>query len=121
MSGMNSSEPRGVLRPGWSATVGDYAIAGGWVSGGDVLVAEDGGNMELCVILPDRSVKVLLRVHGQDESEITGPAFSPDGTLIVSGDGSKKVTVWDAATGAKVREMACGGIVYSAAFSPDGA
>jgi uncharacterized protein len=49
---------------------------------GDVLVAEDGGNMELCVILPDRRVKVLLRVHGQDESEITGPAFSPDGTRL---------------------------------------
>jgi len=49
---------------------------------GDVLVAEDGGNMELCVILPDRSVKVLLRVHGQDESELTGPAFSPDGTRL---------------------------------------
>lgn len=49
---------------------------------GDVLVAEDGGNMELCVILPDRSVKVLLRVHGQDESEITGPAFSPDGSRL---------------------------------------
>lgn len=51
-------------------------------SRGDVLVAEDGGNMELCVILPDRSVKVLLRLHGQDESEITGPAFSPDGTRL---------------------------------------
>lgn len=49
---------------------------------GDVLVAEDGGNMELCVILPDRRVKVLLRVHGQDESEITGPAFSPDGSRL---------------------------------------
>lgn len=49
---------------------------------GDVLVAEDGGNMELCVILPDRSVKVLLRVVGQDGSEITGPAFSPDGSRL---------------------------------------
>jgi secreted PhoX family phosphatase len=49
---------------------------------GDVLVAEDGGNMELCVILPDRRVKVVLRVHGQDESEITGPAFSPDGRRL---------------------------------------
>lgn len=51
-------------------------------SRGDVLVAEDGGNMELCVVLPDRRVKVLLRLHGQDESEITGPAFSPDGTRL---------------------------------------
>jgi secreted PhoX family phosphatase len=49
---------------------------------GDVLVAEDGGNMELCVILPDRRVKVLLRLHGQEASEITGPAFSPDGRRL---------------------------------------
>jgi len=49
---------------------------------GDVLVAEDGGNMELCVILPDRRVKVLLRLVGQEDSELTGPAFSPDGRRL---------------------------------------
>lgn len=49
---------------------------------GDVLVAEDGGNMELCVVRPDRSVRVLLRVTGQDGSELTGPAFSPDGSRL---------------------------------------
>lgn len=49
---------------------------------GDVFVAEDGGNMELCVIGPDRRVRVLLRVLGQDGSEITGPAFSPDGQRL---------------------------------------
>jgi secreted PhoX family phosphatase len=49
---------------------------------GDVLVAEDGGNMELCVIRPDRRVEVLLQVVGQDHSELTGPAFSPDGRRL---------------------------------------
>lgn len=49
---------------------------------GDVLVAEDGGNMELCLIRPDRSVQVLLQVTGQDGSELTGPAFSPDGQRL---------------------------------------
>ena len=51
-------------------------------AGGDVLVAEDGGNMELCVIRPDRRVEVLLQVVGQDDSELTGPAFSPDGRRL---------------------------------------
>ena len=51
-------------------------------SRGDVLVAEDGGNMELCVLLPDGRVKVLLRLLGQDGSELTGPAFSPDGRRL---------------------------------------
>ncbi|MES2488176.1 MAG: alkaline phosphatase PhoX [Pseudomonadota bacterium] len=46
---------------------------------GDVLVAEDGGDMQVVVILPDRTLKPLLQVTGQDGSEIAGIAFSPDG------------------------------------------
>lgn len=46
---------------------------------GDVLVAEDGGDMQVVVILPDRSLKPLLQIVGQDGSEIAGIAFSPDG------------------------------------------
>lgn len=49
---------------------------------GDVLVAEDGGDMQLCVILPTRQVLPLVQVVGQDSSEITGPAFSPDGRRL---------------------------------------
>ncbi|MFJ8014045.1 alkaline phosphatase PhoX [Streptomyces sp. NPDC096339] len=49
---------------------------------GDLYVAEDGGNMEICLITPDDVVAVFLRVTGQSSSEITGPAFSPDGTRL---------------------------------------
>jgi len=49
---------------------------------GDILVAEDGGNMELCAILPDRSLKAIFQIEGQPESELTGLAFSPDGRRI---------------------------------------
>ncbi|MEV5429015.1 alkaline phosphatase PhoX [Streptomyces sp. NPDC052701] len=49
---------------------------------GDLFVAEDGGNMEICVITPDDVVAPFLRVDGQSGSEITGPAFSPDGTRL---------------------------------------
>jgi secreted PhoX family phosphatase len=45
--------------------------------GGDLYVAEDHGNMELCVITPERVVAPFLRLVGQDNSEITGPAFNP--------------------------------------------
>jgi hypothetical protein len=48
-------------------------------SQGDVLVAEDGGSMQVVAILPDRSLKPLLQIVGQDSSEIAGIAFSPDG------------------------------------------
>ncbi|MEU9589529.1 alkaline phosphatase PhoX [Streptomyces sp. NPDC048193] len=51
-------------------------------SSGDLFVAEDGGNMEICVITPDDVIAPFLRVDGQSGSEITGPAFSPDGTRL---------------------------------------
>ncbi|MEM7435951.1 MAG: alkaline phosphatase PhoX [Myxococcota bacterium] len=44
---------------------------------GDVLVAEDGGNMEIVALTPDGTILPLVEVVGQDSSEITGPAFSP--------------------------------------------
>ncbi|WP_206664188.1 alkaline phosphatase PhoX [Thermomonospora catenispora] len=49
---------------------------------GDLYVAEDGGNMEINLITPDGVVTPFLRVLGHEESEITGPAFSPDGTRL---------------------------------------
>lgn len=49
---------------------------------GDLYVAEDGGNMEINIITPDGVVAPILRVDGHAESEITGPAFSPDGTRL---------------------------------------
>jgi secreted PhoX family phosphatase len=51
---------------------------------GDVLVAEDGGNLEIVLITPDRAVAPLLRATGPAHtgSEIAGPAMSPDGTRL---------------------------------------
>jgi secreted PhoX family phosphatase len=51
-------------------------------SGGDLFVAEDGGNMEICLITPQGIVAPFLRVPNQNSSEITGPAFSPDGSRL---------------------------------------
>ncbi|MFC7982069.1 alkaline phosphatase PhoX [Streptomyces sp. NPDC057336] len=51
-------------------------------SSGDLFVAEDGGTMEICVITPSDVIAPFLRIDGQSGSEITGPAFSPDGTRL---------------------------------------
>ncbi|PSJ16833.1 alkaline phosphatase PhoX [Nitrosomonas supralitoralis] len=48
---------------------------------GELLIAEDGGNMQL-VALAGGKVKPILQVVDQAESEITGPAFSPDGSRL---------------------------------------
>lgn len=52
---------------------------------GDVLVAEDGGNLEICIIAADtREVAPIMRLEGPQHlnSEICGPAFNPDGSRL---------------------------------------
>ena len=41
MSGLSPEQSVGVLRNGWSSTVGDYAIAGDWACNGELLVVGD--------------------------------------------------------------------------------
>lgn len=59
----------------------------------DLYVAEDGGNLEVCVITPDRAVFPVARMvgdhHGFEQptplplvSEVTGLALSPDGNRL---------------------------------------
>jgi secreted PhoX family phosphatase len=51
----------------------------------DVFVAEDSGNLELCVMTgpwDDLAVTPFARVAGPAESEIAGPAFSPSGDRL---------------------------------------
>ena len=49
---------------------------------GDLYVAEDGGNMEICLITPDDRISVFLRVVGQGSSELCGVAFNPAGNRL---------------------------------------
>ncbi|GAA1423157.1 alkaline phosphatase PhoX [Catellatospora coxensis] len=51
----------------------------GSATSGDLFVAEDGGNLEICVITPDDVIAPFLRITGQSSSEVTGPAFNPAG------------------------------------------
>ncbi len=49
---------------------------------GDILVAEDFGNMELVLLGPHQTALALLRVENQAGSELTGPAFDPSGQRL---------------------------------------
>jgi len=49
---------------------------------GDLFVAEDGGDMELCMITPDRVLSPFCRLAGHEGSEIAGPAFNPAGDRL---------------------------------------
>jgi secreted PhoX family phosphatase len=46
---------------------------------GDVFVVEDGGNMEVVVLTPEGAHAAFGRLTDVSGSELTGPAFSPDG------------------------------------------
>lgn len=49
---------------------------------GELLIAEDGGNMQIIALDHQYQPHVLVQIYGQNRSEITGPAFSPDGTRL---------------------------------------
>ncbi|MEO0652787.1 MAG: alkaline phosphatase PhoX [Planctomycetota bacterium] len=54
--------------------------------GGDVYVAEDGGDMEVVALTPAGGVEVFARVANGVNSEVTGPALSPDGSRMYFSD-----------------------------------
>lgn len=54
----------------------------GDTTAGDLFVAEDGGNMEICIITPDDVVAPFLRITGQSSSEVCGVAFNPAGNRL---------------------------------------
>lgn len=69
----------------------DDAVAGAPLRGvdnvvgtdvGELFVAEDGDDMQICVITAAGHVAPFLRVAGHPSSEVTGPAFSPDGRRL---------------------------------------
>ena len=49
---------------------------------GDVLVAEDGGDNQICTIARDDGPVPVVHLVGHDGSEITGPAFDPSGARL---------------------------------------
>lgn len=49
---------------------------------GDVFVVEDGGNMEVVLLSTEGDHAAFARLTGVSGSELTGPAFSPDGSRL---------------------------------------
>ena len=49
---------------------------------GELLIAEDGGDMQIVALGRDYKPYALVTLQGHDNSEIAGPAFSPDGKRL---------------------------------------
>ena len=115
----------------WDASTGNL-IASAWSDSGDAAFSPDGERFVTAgtPTLRDASSGEDVRAMDiRDGDYYTNVAYSPDGTLIAGGladnsPGTGTVTVWNAATGARVRTLgeAAGKIdsLNDVAFSPDG-
>ncbi len=110
---------RGVLRPGWSAAVGDYAIAGGWSRGGEALMVGDveGG----VYALDGKSGTTAWERPGIHEGGVLAMAVHPSGTAFATAGQDGRVLIWSAAEGQVSQAIDVGsGWVENVAWSPDG-
>ncbi len=119
MPGLDAASPNGVLNEGWTALVGDYAIAGGWSRGGEALVV---GDTEGGVYAFDgESGATAWEQPGVHDGGVLSVAIHPkqDAFATVGQDG--RALIWSAAEGQVSRAIDVGSDwVENVAWSPDG-
>jgi hypothetical protein len=94
MSGLTSDNPWGVLRPIWSAAVGDYAIAGGWTAEAEALVVGDAAGG---VHAFDGESGAAIWSHADaHEGGLLAMAMHPSKAEFASAGQDGRVLIWDA-------------------------
>ena len=119
MSDVNIHRPKGVLRRGWSAAVGDYAIAGGWSLRGEGLVVGDtaGG----VYAFNGKSGEIIWARRGIHEGGVLAMAIHPSGTRFATAGQDGRVLIWSAEEGQVSQAVDIGsGWVENVAWSPEG-
>ena len=119
MPDLSADNPMGVLRRDWFASVGDYAIAGGWSLRGEALVA---GDTEGGVYAFDGgSGAAAWERPGVHDGGVMSMAIHPSGSTFATAGQDGRVLIWDAAEGQVSRAIDVGGDwVENVAWSPDG-
>ena len=108
-----------VLGQGWSAEVGDYAIAGGWSLRGQALAVGDteGG---ICAFEGDTGA-VAWSQRGVHEGGVLSMAIHPSGNIFATAGQDGRILIWSAAEGQVSRTIDVGnGWVENVEWSPDG-
>ena len=119
MSDLNDASPRGVLRRGWSAAVGDYAIAGGWSLRGETLMVGDAAGGVYA--FDGKSGATAWARRGVHEGGVLAVAVHPSGTAFATAGQDRRVLIWSVAEGQVSRAIDVGGgWVENVAWSPDG-
>ncbi len=119
MPDLSADSPMGVLSRDWFATVGDYAIAGGWSLGGQALVA---GDTEGGVYAFDgESGATAWERHAVHDGGVMAMAMHPSGSMFATAGQDGRVLIWDAAEGQVSHAIDVGSDwVENVAWSPDG-
>ena len=119
MSDLSGGSPMGVLGGSWSAMVGDYAIAGGWIRCGEALVV---GDTEGGVYAFDgESGATAWERPAVHDGGVLSVAIHPSGTMFATAGQDGRVLIWSAAEGQVSRAIDVGsGWVENVAWSPDG-
>ncbi len=119
MSGLNARGSRGALRQGWSASVDDYAIAGGWSLGGEFLMAGDAEGSVYA--FNGKSGATAWARRGVHEGGLLAMAIHPDGSTFATAGQDGRILIWTAADGQVSRTIDVGSAwVENVAWSPDG-
>ena len=119
MSDLNIDSPKGTLRRGWSAAVGDYAIAGGWSLRGEALIVGDAAGGVYA--FDGKSGATAWERRGVHDGGVLAVAIHPSGTAFATAGQDSRVLIWSAAEGQVSRAIDVGsGWVENVAWSPDG-
>ena len=119
MSDLDVGSSKGALRRGWSAAVGDYAIAGGWCLRGEALMVGDAAGGVYA--FDGKSGATIWERRGVHEGGVLAVAIHPSGTAFATAGQDRRVLIWSAAEGQVSRAIDVGsGWVENVAWSPDG-
>ncbi len=119
MPDLNVDSPGGVLRPGWSERVGDYAIGGGWTLRGEALVVGDAAGGVYA--FDGKSGATIWARHGVHEGGVLAVAIHPNQPAFATAGQDGRILVWSAAEGRASLVVDVGSDwVENVAWSPDG-
>ncbi|MEE2785949.1 MAG: PQQ-binding-like beta-propeller repeat protein [Myxococcota bacterium] len=119
MPSLKRERSKGVIRPGWTASVDDYAIAGAWACQGQLVVVADaaGGVFGF----DGRSGATRWSHTGAHEGGVLGMAVHPNGELVTTAGQDSQIAFWHAQSGDLIRKIDLEkGWVETLAWSPDG-
>ena len=94
---------RGVLRPGWTSAVGDYAIAGAWTGGGELFVVGDAAGGVYA--FGGTSGDAAWSHAGAHQGGMLAMSIHPDGKLIATAGQDGRILLWNTSAGEIIRAI----------------